>query len=229
HADIVLPATTALERNDLGGSSRDRFLFAMHRAIDPIARARNDRDIFGELAARGGFEDRYTDGLDEAGWIRRLYDGTRERNLAAGVEMPPFEVFWERGYFELPQPQRAFVLFEDFRRNPLAHPLKTPSGRIEIYSARIAGFHYDDCPPHPTWLPPSEWLGASQAHVYPLHLVTTQPPDKLHSQADYGPVARAAKRAGHERIRLSSADARTRSLTDGMVVRVFNQRGACLA
>jgi biotin/methionine sulfoxide reductase len=37
HADIVLPATTTLERNDLGGSARDRFLFAMHRAIDPIA------------------------------------------------------------------------------------------------------------------------------------------------------------------------------------------------
>ena len=75
----------------------------------------------------------------------------------------------------------------------------------------------------------SEWLGASQARVYPLHLITTQPPDKLHSQADYGPLARAAKRAGHERIRLSTADAGMRSLADGMVVRVFNARGACLA
>jgi biotin/methionine sulfoxide reductase len=229
HADIVLPATTTLERNDLGGSARDRFLFAMHRAIDPIAAARNDRDIFCELAARGGFEARYTDGLDETGWIRRLYDGARAKNLTAGVEMPPFEVFWERGHFELPLPQRAFVLFEDFRSDPAAHPLETPSGRIEIYSARIAGFNYDDCPPHPTWLPPSEWLGASQARVYPLHLITTQPPDKLHSQADYGPVARAAKRAGHERIRLSAADASMRSLADGVVVRVFNARGACLA
>ena len=121
------------------------------------------------------------------------------------------------------------MLFEDFRNDPLTHPLKTPSGRIEIYSARIAGFNYDDCPPHPTWLPPSEWLGAAQARDYPLHLVTTQPPDKLHSQADYGPIARAAKRAGHERIRLSTADAAMRSLTGGMVVRVFNARGACLA
>jgi biotin/methionine sulfoxide reductase len=62
-----------------------------------------------------------------------------------------------------------------------------------------------------------------------LHLVTTQPPDKLHSQADYGPVARAAKRGGHERIRLSAPDAGMRSLADGMIVRVFNARGACLA
>ena len=61
------------------------------------------------------------------------------------------------------------------------------------------------------------------------NLLVAQPPDKLHSQADYGPIARAAKRAGHERIRLSTADAAMRSLTGGMVVRVFNARGACLA
>ena len=229
HADIVLPATTTLERNDLGGSARDRFLFAMHRAIDPVAAARNDRDIFSELAARGGFEAQYTEGLDETGWIRKLYDSARAKNLTVGVEMPPFEVFWERGYFELPRPQRDFVLFEDFRNDPTAHPLETPSGKIEIFSSRIAGFEYDDCPPHPTWLPPKEWLGAAQARVYPLHLITTQPPDKLHSQADYGPVARAAKRAGHERIRLSTADASARALGGGTVVRVFNARGACLA
>ena len=72
-----------------------------------------------ELAARGGFEARYTDGLDETGWIRRLYDSARAKNLTAGVEMPPFEVFWVRGYFELPRPQRAFV-------HP---PLRTPHAR----------------------------------------------------------------------------------------------------
>ena len=229
HADIVLPATTALERNDLGGASRDRFLFAMHRAIAPVGAARNDRDIFAELAGRGGFEARYTEGLDETGWIRRLYTDARTKNLRAGVEMPPFEVFWERGHFELPRPERDFVLFEEFRNDPARHPLGTPSGRIEIYSEKIAGFNYDDCPAHPTWLPPSEWLGASQADRYPLHLITTQPPDKLHSQADFGPVARASKRSGHERIRMSLDDAVKRDLATGTVVRVFNARGACLA
>ena len=49
HADIVLPATTPLERNDVGGSSRDSFVLAMHRAIDPVGGAKNDFDIFGAL------------------------------------------------------------------------------------------------------------------------------------------------------------------------------------
>ncbi len=53
-ADIVLPATTTLERNDVGGSSRDPYLFAMHQAIDPVGEARNDFDIFGALAERLG-------------------------------------------------------------------------------------------------------------------------------------------------------------------------------
>src|SRR5690349_23126274 len=48
------------------------------------------------------------------------------------------------------------------------------------YSERIAGFGYDDCPPHPTWLEPAEWLGATGS--YPLHLVSSQPRDRLHSQ-----------------------------------------------
>jgi biotin/methionine sulfoxide reductase len=229
HADIVLPATTTLERNDLGGSSRDRFLFAMHKAIDPVGSARNDRDIFEALAVRGGYAERFTERLDEAGWIRRLYEETRAKNGAAGIAMPPFEVFWSQGYFELPPPACDFVLFEDFRSDPLAHPLATPSGKIEIYSSTIASFNYDDCPPHPTWLPPIEWLGAAAAARYPLHLITTQPPDKLHSQADFGPVARAAKRAGHEQIRMNCEDAVKRELADGAVVRVFNARGECLA
>ena len=229
HADIVLPATTTLERNDLGGSSRDRYIFAMHRAIDPVNGARNDFDILRDLAARAGHEDHFTEGLDEAGWVRRLYDDARAANGRAGLELPPFEVFWERGHVELPAPPKDFVLFEQFRADPVAHPLKTPSGRIEIDSPTIAGFGYDDCPSHPTWLEPFEWLGAPAAARYPIHLVTTQPPDKLHSQADFGPVSRAHKIAGREPLRLNPADAAQRGLTAGDIVRVFNDRGACLA
>src|SRR5438067_2060330 len=55
HADIVLPATTMLERNDVGGSARDAFVLAMHRAIDPIGHAHNDFDIFRALANELGY------------------------------------------------------------------------------------------------------------------------------------------------------------------------------
>jgi biotin/methionine sulfoxide reductase len=95
HADIVLPATTSLERNDIGGSPRDRFVIAMHQAIDPVGEARNDFDIFRALASRLGFEPAFAEGRDEAGWLRHIYDTFRER--AQSNLVPDFEAFWQKG------------------------------------------------------------------------------------------------------------------------------------
>ena len=162
HADIVLPATTMLERNDVGGSSRDSFVLAMHRAIDPIGEARNDFDIFRALARRLGYETAFTGDRDEIGWCQWVYDQVRASATAKGVALPGFQQFWAEGFVELPPPERDYVLFEDFRRDPERHPLNTPSGRIEIVSDDVAGFAYADCPPHPAWMPPAEWLGARE-------------------------------------------------------------------
>jgi biotin/methionine sulfoxide reductase len=229
HADIVLPATTSLERNDIGGASRDRYIIAMQRAIDPQHQARDDFDIFRDLAARSGHETAFTEGQDADGWIRLMYERTREANGKIGFLQPAFEDWWRTGWYEVPPPAKDFVLFEAFREDPAAHPLSTPSGRIEITSERIEGFGYDDCPAHPTWLAPVEWLGAAGAATHPLHLVTNQPVDKLHSQADFGPLARAKRIDGREPIHMNPADAQARGLVHGDPVRVFNARGACLA
>jgi biotin/methionine sulfoxide reductase len=201
----------------------------MHQAIKPVGASRNDFEMFRELAARLGYEDAFAEGRSELQWIRWLWDGVRESAAGRAIELPDFNAFWEQGYVELPAPDRPFVLFEAFRADPEANPLKTPSGRIELYSERVAAFGYDDCPGHPAWLPPVEWLGAADAARYPLHLVTIQPPDRLHSQMDPGPVAQANKVAGRERLRMSPADAAARGIGEGDLVRLFNDRGTCLA
>ena len=229
HADIVLPATTTLERNDVGGSSRDSFVLAMHRALDPVGEARNDFDILRALAKRLGYETAFTEDRDEMGWCQWVYDRLRASATAKGVTLPGFQQFWAEGFVELPPPERDFVLFEDFRRDPERHPLRTPSGKIEIVSDAVAGFAYADCPPHPAWLPPAEWLGSASAARWPLHLVTHQPATRLHSQMDPGPVSRGGKVAGREGARLNPADAAPRGIADGDLVRLFNMRGACLA
>ncbi len=228
-ADIVLPATTSLERNDVGGSSRDNFLLAMHQAIAPVGEARNDFDIFHELADRLGYADAFTEGRDEMGWCQFIYDRFRTGAARKGIELPGFQEFWAEGHVELPPPTREYVLFEAFRADPEKHPLKTPSGKIEIASEAIAKFGYDDCPPHPAWVAPAEWLGSTAAKDFPLHLITNQPAARLHSQMDAGPVSAASKIAGREPIRINTADAARREIRDGDVVRVFNSRGACLA
>ena len=87
-----------------------------------------------------------------------------------------------------------------FRADPGSNPLKTPSGKIEIFSEKIASFGYDDCPGHAAWLEPIEWLGVKTAERYPLHMLSDQPADKLHSQLDHSPHARATKVKGRQPI-----------------------------
>ena len=229
HADIVLPATTTLERNDIGACSRDRFVLAMQKAIEPVGESRSDFDILAELAGRLGVRDAFTEGRTEMEWLRYLYDRARQGAAESGVELPDFEVFWAAGHVEIEVPEAPFDMLGAFRADPDANPLATPSGKIEIFSERIAGFDYDDCPGHPVWMEPVEWLGSALAERYPLHLISNQPKTRLHSQLDGGRVSQRSKIKGREPIWISAADAVPRGIRENDVVRVFNARGACLA
>ncbi len=229
HADIVLPATTQLERNDIVCSKRDQLLAASHRITTPVGEARSDYEIFAGLASRLGVERQFTEGRDEEDWLRAFYAQAREELRKHSVDAPDFDTFWTNGMVALPEPAKETVLLSAFRADPERHPLATPSGRIEIFSDRIAGFGYEDCPGHPAWLEPREWLGATAAGRFPLHLLSNQPKARLHSQYDNGPLSRATKIKGREPIRLNPDDAEMRGISDGDVVRVFNDRGACLA
>ena len=226
HADVVLPSTTPLERNDIGGAPTDNYVFAIQQAIEPVGGARNDYGIFGQLAERLGEGERFSEGRTADQWVRHLY----EQLLRREPGLPTFEEFWQAGFLDRGyaggEPKR--VLLEDFREDPDAHPLATPSGKIELYSHTIAGFGYEDCPPHPAWMAPREWLGGTDDEAA-LHLISNQPRTRLHSQWDHGPTSRSGKVSGLEAIRIHPADAALRRIASGDVVRVWNSRGACLA
>lgn len=228
-ADIVLPATTSLERDDIGYGTREPYMIAMKRACEPFGEARDDHAIFGAIARRMDAGDTFSGGREVREWLSHLYEEARIKSAKAGVGLPPFEEFWAAGIAEAAGTSEPLVLLQRFRSDPAAHPLKTPSGKIEIYSERIASFGYDDCPPHAAWLEPVEWLGGKTAERYPLHMVSDQPVDKLHSQLDHGPLSRATKVKGRQPITLHPGDAAARGIADTDLVRVFNDRGACLA
>ncbi|GGG21991.1 biotin transporter BioY [Caldovatus sediminis] len=231
HADIVLPATTTLERNDIASSSRDRFVRAMHQAIPPQGEARNDFDMLADVADALGYRDRFTEQRDEGAWLRHLYERWRQACARMGFEAPDFERFWAEGHVEVPppEPEEAYTQFAEFAADPAGHPLDTPSGKVELFSETIAAMGYADCPGHPVWIAPREWLGAQAAAAYPLHLLSDQPATRLHGQLDPGRVAAADKIQGRQPIRMHPEDAAARGLREGEVVRVFNARGACLA
>lgn len=230
HADIVVPSTTSLERKDLACTRNDPLLVAMHAAVPRYADARDDYDTFAALAHRLGFGERFTEGRTAQQWIEHLYEQWRGFVLTdpAHVEAPAFDEFWRRGFVRM-RTEDGLSLFSDFRDDPERNPLTTPSGRIEIFSADIDGFGYDDCAGHPRWFEPDEWLGGPRAQRFPLHLIANQPRTRLHGQLDHGGTSQASKIRGREPIRLHPADAADRGLAAGEVVRVFNDRGACLA
>jgi biotin/methionine sulfoxide reductase len=229
HADIVLPATTPLERNDIGGSSRDPFLLAMHQAVAPVGEARNDYDILADLAERLGSREAFTEGRTEGDWLRLVWQRSRDILAKRSIAAPDFDSFWETGFFKVPQPTGEYSVLGAFRADPEAAPLNTESGKIELFSASVAAMEDTEQPGHPVWNDPEEWLGAALADRFPLHLLTPQPARRLHGQMEASSHSRAGKRQDREVMLINLADAAARGIVTGDMVRLFNDRGACLA
>ena len=229
YADIVLPATTTMERNDITASSH--YIIAMKKLSEPLFESKSDYQIFTELAAKLGLEEQYTEGKSEMDWLRQLYAVAEKQGAARGLDMPDFDGFWDREYlaFDEPAASSEVVAYSGFVDDPALNPLGTPSGKIEIYSDKIASFAYDDCPGMPTWLEPSEWLGGAMAQTYPLHVITRHPKYRLHSQLDNSAIHDWYEVQQREPMWIHPDDAAARGIADGDVVRVFNGRGEMLA
>ncbi|EJS8749300.1 biotin sulfoxide reductase [Escherichia coli] len=206
HADIVLPATTSFERNDL--------------------------DVFAELSERwekGGYA-RFTEGKSELQWLETFYNVARQRGASQQVELPPFAEFWQANQLiEMPEnpDSERFIRFADFCRDPQAHPLKTASGKIEIFSQRIADYAYPDCPGHPMWLVPDEWQGNAEPEQ--LQVLSAHPAHRLHSQLNYSSLRELYAVANREPVTIHPDDAQARGIQDGDTVRLWNSRGQILA
>lgn len=232
-ADIVLPACTSLERVDITsiGSYSNLGYVAMQQAIEPQYESHSDFWIYRELSKKMGFEKEFTEGLDEMGWIRRFYENAAKEARVNGLEMPSFEEFWARGYvlFPVDQDARRYNYLGDFRRNPIVNPLGTESGKIEIFSKKIESYKYDDCPAHPTWLEPTEWLGAKMAEEYPFALLTSKSRYRLHSQLDSTASNLFANVEDREPVWMHPDAAKKLGLKSGDIAKVTSRRGSVLA
>lgn len=233
HADIVLPACTSLERNDIApvGSYSNLGYVAMHQAILPQYESKSDFEIYRLIARELGFEKEFTEGLDEMGWVKRFYEDARAEAASNGLEMPDFETFWKAGWVWFPVSSEAkhYNYLGDFRKNPVVNPLGTTSGRIEIFSEKIASYGYADCPGHPAWLEPTEWLGGDVAKDYPFALLTSKSRYRLHSQLDSTESHNYSNIEDREPCWIHPEAARGLGVKTGDIVRVSSRRGSVLA
>ena len=229
-ADIVFPATTSYEREDIGkANGGDNYIFHMPKLIDPVGESKNDYTIFSELSQKLGFHKEFTEGRNDDEWIEYLYNEFQVFMEKSGIQCPSLDELKDKSWITLPVAGKEFASkpFQEFRKNPEESPLQTPSGKIEIFSEKIDSFGYSECPGHPIWIEPDEWLGSNLTENFPYHLVSPQPNDKLHSQLEC-----AIADIPNERptpIMINQEDAKELNVKSGNIIRIYNMRGSCLA
>ena len=144
--------------------------------------------------------------------------------------------FKRAGYIELPRPDTAPSLggLANFNTDPVKNKLNTPSGLIEIYSTRIANFFGTNdptAPPIPKYIPSPENRLAERAKTYPLEKLTIHGFFSEHEQYHHMSWARDDKFTflkGYIALWMNPIDAKARGISNGDVVRVFNDRGQSL-
>jgi anaerobic dimethyl sulfoxide reductase subunit A len=183
----------------------------MKQAIRPMYECRNDMDIFADLAARVGIND-YAE-KTEMEWLREL---TRD-------SVDDFETFAEKGVARFAAPPDA-VAFAAQIRDPETNKFTTPSGKIEIYSMALAAtpnpYGLGHIPPIPTWIEP-----VKPDTKFPLMLCSPKSRARTHSIHGNQPLL---ARIDPDNVWMNTADATQRGITNGAMVRVFNDRGSTL-
>jgi anaerobic selenocysteine-containing dehydrogenase len=209
HADLVLPATTMLEQDDLLGSWGFHYFALQRRAIAPLGEARSNSEVARALAARLGFDDALFR-LDDRGLIALALGGSRAE--AAGATLARLE----RDDFARVGPGAGVAPFAEGR-------FPTPSGAFEFVSADLARAGHG---PLPVYLPPAESPGTQPelARRYPLRLLTRKRHHSINSS--YGRLPVLARAEPGPAVELHPDDAAARGIADGRRVRVWNDRGA---
>jgi anaerobic dimethyl sulfoxide reductase subunit A len=203
YADVVLPATTFLERRDILFSYSNYLLYS-EKVCDPPGEARDDYTIFAELAGRLGYREHFTEGLDADGWLERFLERS---------EVSDREAFMREGIYAGDKQRR--VALADFAADPEAHPLPTPSGRIEFASGAYAAI---GGPRVPRWS--ERWSPAERC--YPLLMVSPHEKFRNNSQFDNIPLF---KGKCDDRLWIHPEDAAPRGIRDGDPVGVESSRG----
>jgi anaerobic dimethyl sulfoxide reductase subunit A len=202
YCDVVLPTTTSLERQDIVFAPGN-WVFFSNQAVSPIDEARNDYDIFAALAERLGFGANFSEGKDEEAWLRSFVESS---------EVPDYEAFRRTGVHMAAD--RCRTAFDEFVADPGAHPLHTPSGRVEIMSeAYAAATGFPALPRYEVLPVPCE---------YPLQLVTPKSRYRVHSQN--ANIAWFNEREP-QALWMHPSDAAARSIVDGQTVLVTSPQG----
>jgi anaerobic selenocysteine-containing dehydrogenase len=211
YADIVLPATMAIEHPDLLIAYGHLYLAWNEPAVAPPGECLPTTEIFRRLARKLGLGAPELYDSDET--MARQLLGSGHPSLG-GITLEELKA---RGWMRLRYPD-PFV--------PFATSFPTPSGKLEFVSDRMAQARLDPVagytPAHET-----SQRDTTLAREYPLALVT--PANHYFLNSIFANVRRQQQRAGVVTLAIHPDDAVPRGLATGDEVRVANARGSFLA
>ncbi|MBI2856766.1 MAG: molybdopterin-dependent oxidoreductase [Chloroflexi bacterium] len=210
-ADIVLPTSTRLERDDLCIANTAVPAHAyLKKVIEPVGETKSHFEICVELAARLGITN-YSDKTDEE-YVEQM---------GAGCDVPDAQAFKEEAMYKIPR-EGPYIAFEAQVAGPGGSPFPTPSGKIEIFSKQLADMSSPEMPPVPKYLEPWEGPTDPLKARYPLQLISTHTKRRAHTQYETVPWL---KELYPQAVTINTLDARARGIKSGDTVRVFNDRG----
>ncbi|MGF6468022.1 molybdopterin-containing oxidoreductase family protein [Paraburkholderia youngii] len=210
YADLLLPATTQLEHLDVHKSYGHTHVMVNLPAIAPFGDARPNTEIFRGLARHMGLTEPSLFDSDEA--VAQAAFRWEDKTLD-GVDWPMLK---QAGWARLDLPDAPFA----------DGGFRTPSGKCEFYSERLAQQGLD---PLPDYLPPYESADGSPelAARYPLAMIS--PPARNFLNSTFVNIESLRATEGEPHLDIHPADAHARGIGDGDQVRIFNDRGSMQA
>jgi anaerobic selenocysteine-containing dehydrogenase len=225
YADIVLPATTFFEHKDLQTAYGHYYLQISDQAIEPLGECRSNVDVFRALAGRMCFHDAcFDESVDEMidgalasgnPWLKGI---TRERL----EHEPQVRLNFSASGSRLPATGRTGS--SDVAPSPFLPfaqgKFRTPSGKAELYSEAIKALGLD---PVVEFIPPAESRNGKDKAFFPLEFLARKADNFLNSSFCDTPSVQKMEETNL--LEMNLADARTRGISDGDTVKIYNGRG----
>ena len=157
YADIVLPPATWVERNGIKGEVTCRCISVQQKAIEPIGECWDDKKIAFQLARK--MEELHREYVPEPFMKWRTAEEWLEHRMK------------DTGYTFADLKSKGFITFPAEYREYEARGFRTPSGKVELYSAILEKYGYE---PLPNYTEPQYILGSNTEldEEYPLILIT---------------------------------------------------------
>jgi len=216
YADIILPVKTFAEKNDLTRPwpSGPYFTYA-NQIIEPLGECRTDWEIGIMLAEKLGYEN-FNDHTEDE-WLRLFIDNNPEYQQ----HIHDYDKFKEEGIHRV-KIDEPYVAFKKQIEDPENNPFQTPSGKIEIFSQRVADINDPMLPPVPKYIGSWEDRNDPLTEKYPLQLLTPHPRVRVHSTLQN--VDWLVEVDPHVAW-INTVDAEARGIRTGDEIYVFNDRG----